>query len=54
MCVGKIALNDYPDVILEKTQLGWIVAGELSSIISQKSEIQCHLITYTTPLEENF
>ena len=53
MCVGQIALNHHPDVILQKTQLWWIVAGELSSTLSRKNDIQCHLIIHTTPLEAN-
>ena len=30
LCVGQIELKNCPDLVLQKTQLGWIVAGEIN------------------------
>lgn len=51
LCVGHIALKNHPDTILQKTQLGWIVTGEIDRVHS-KNNVQCHAIIHLNPLEE--
>lgn len=50
MSVGQIALKNHPNAVLQKTQLGWIVAGEIRNTLS-KQEVQCHLTRHSTPLD---
>ena len=50
LCVGQIELKNHPDAVLQKTQLGWIVAGEINGP-SPSNSIQCHLTMHTTPLD---
>ena len=52
LCVGQISLKNHPHAILQKTQLGWIVAGEISGSPS-KNMVQCHFIRHSTPLDAN-
>ena len=48
--VGQIELKNCPDVVLQKTQLGWIVAGEINDP-SPSNAVQCHLAMHSTPLD---
>lgn len=34
LSVGQISLKNHPDAVLQKTQLGWIVAGEINNSLS--------------------
>ncbi|XP_057333711.1 uncharacterized protein LOC130672924 [Microplitis mediator] len=42
LSVGQIALKNHPNAVLQKTQLGWIVAGEIDNQ-STAQNIVCHL-----------
>ncbi|XP_053597333.1 uncharacterized protein LOC128668417 [Microplitis demolitor] len=42
LSVGQIKLQSHPDAILQKTQLGWVVAGKLSQSF-KKPHLSCHL-----------
>lgn len=50
LCVGQIAFKHHPDAVLQKTQLGWIVAGEIKGNSSNKL-FQSHLVKHSTRLE---
>ena len=50
LCVGQIELKNCPDVVLQKTQLGWIVAGEINDP-PPSNVVQCHLVMHSTPLD---
>ncbi|XP_033218228.1 uncharacterized protein LOC117173695 [Belonocnema kinseyi] len=52
LCVGQITLKNNPEAVLQKTQLGWIVAGEINSSLS-KNHVQCSFVTHSTPLDSN-
>ncbi|XP_053597353.1 uncharacterized protein LOC128668428 [Microplitis demolitor] len=43
LSVGQIKLKYQPEAILQKTQLGWVVAGGLNSSF-KKPNLSCHLI----------
>ncbi|XP_074028336.1 uncharacterized protein [Leptinotarsa decemlineata] len=42
LSIGQISLKNHPNAVLQKTQLGWIIAGELRNQPSSRS-IVCHL-----------
>lgn len=42
LSVGQIALKNNPEAVLQKTQLGWIVAGEFNQS-SHSSSVSCHI-----------
>ncbi|XP_076549204.1 uncharacterized protein LOC143306713 [Osmia lignaria lignaria] len=50
LCVGQISLKNHPEAVLQKTQLGWIVAGEINGS-SSRNAVQCHFTTHSTPLD---
>ncbi|CAK9809183.1 hypothetical protein ANTQUA_LOCUS5922, partial [Anthophora quadrimaculata] len=50
LAVGQISLKNLSDVVLQKTQLGWVVAGEINRY-PLKNEIQCCFITRSTLLD---
>ena len=52
LCVGQIELKNYPEAVLQKTQLGWIVAGEITNP-SPTNEVQCYLAINSTPLDSS-
>ncbi|XP_033214067.1 uncharacterized protein LOC117171123 [Belonocnema kinseyi] len=52
LCVGQIKLKKHAEVVLQKTQLGWIVAGEINGPFPTK-EVQCHLAINSTPLDSS-
>ena len=52
LCLGQIELKNHPDAVLQKTQLGRIVAREINGV-SPSNSIQCHLTMHTTPLDAN-
>ncbi|XP_033221053.1 uncharacterized protein LOC117175454 [Belonocnema kinseyi] len=52
LCVGQIELKNHPNVVLQKTQLGWIVTGEINSP-SPTTKVQCHLAINSTPLDSS-
>ena len=52
LCVGQIELKDHPNTLLQKTQLGWIVAGEINSPFTT-SNVQCNLTMHSAPLDVN-
>ncbi|XP_072403372.1 uncharacterized protein [Diabrotica undecimpunctata] len=41
LSVGQISLKNQPNAVLQKTQLGWIVAGEIKNS-SRLHHISCH------------
>ncbi|XP_057339521.1 uncharacterized protein LOC130677020 [Microplitis mediator] len=43
LSVGQIKLKNHPEAILQKTQLGWVVAGGLNPSF-KKPNLSCHLI----------
>ncbi|XP_053597352.1 uncharacterized protein LOC106694272 [Microplitis demolitor] len=43
LSVGQIKLKNQPEAILQKTQLGWVVAGGLNSSF-KKPNLSCHFI----------
>ncbi|XP_076763724.1 uncharacterized protein LOC143431095 [Xylocopa sonorina] len=51
LCVGQITLKNLSDVVLQKTQLGWIVAGEINGS-SLQTRLQC-FCTSSTPSDAN-
>jgi len=53
LCVGQIRLENQPNAILQKTQLGWIIAGEIDGNVCRKNSLQCHIATHSNLLEEN-
>ncbi|XP_015437138.1 PREDICTED: uncharacterized protein LOC107192408, partial [Dufourea novaeangliae] len=52
LCVGQISVKNHPEIVLQKTQRGWIVAGEIKGS-SSGNAIQCHFTTHSTPLDAN-
>lgn len=50
--VGQIALKNHPDIVLRKTHLGWIVAGEIKGCFL-KNNVQCNVTTHSTALDVN-
>ncbi|XP_033225071.1 uncharacterized protein LOC117178004 [Belonocnema kinseyi] len=52
LCVGQIEFKNHPNVVLQKTQLGWLVAGEINSP-SPTTKVQCHLAINSTPLDSS-
>ena len=45
LITGQIVIHENPDVILQKTLLGWIVAGEVVVKQSTLKPRSCHLVT---------
>ena len=52
LCVGQISLKNHPEAVLQKTHLGWIVAGEINNS-ALKNNLQCHFLTHSTPSDAN-
>ena len=52
LCVGQISLKNHPDAVLQKTHLGWIVAGEINSSLL-RNNFQCHVLRSSAPICEN-
>ena len=52
LCVGQISLEKHPNAVLQKTQFGWIVPGEINGS-PPKDDLQCHLLTHSNPLDAN-
>ncbi|CAD6221707.1 GSCOCG00011626001-RA-CDS [Cotesia congregata] len=48
LVVGQISLKNHPNAILQKTQLGWVVAGEIGAH-SQPSLVSCHFSIHSDP-----
>ena len=46
LCVGKISVEKHPNAVLQKTQFGWIVVGEINGF-PLKRDVQCHFITHS-------
>ena len=53
LCVGQIVVKNHPDLVLQKTHLGWIVAGEFNDPLAISHNLQCHLTIHPSPLESN-
>ncbi|XP_044591939.1 uncharacterized protein LOC123270068 [Cotesia glomerata] len=52
LSIGQISLKNHSNAILQKTQLGWIVAGEVS-LSSQPSRVSCHVSIHSDPPDIN-
>ena len=52
LCVGQISLKNHPEAVLQKTHLGWIVAGAINSSALQNN-LQCHFLTQSTLSDAN-
>ena len=46
LCAGQTQLKNHPKAVLQKTQFGWIISGEINDKISYISSIHCHLVTH--------
>ncbi|XP_033229232.1 uncharacterized protein LOC117180818 [Belonocnema kinseyi] len=53
LCVGQIALKNHPGAILQKTQLGWIIAGEINRFPPSDRNIQCHFSVFANSSDTN-
>ncbi|XP_033231667.1 uncharacterized protein LOC117182671 [Belonocnema kinseyi] len=52
LSVGQIVPRNHPDAVLQKTQLGWIVAGKLYGIpLSKRKIVQCNIMQIQPSLD---
>ncbi|XP_014294925.2 uncharacterized protein LOC106693143 [Microplitis demolitor] len=52
LSVGQILLKNHPEAVLQKTQLGWIVAGEFNQF-PQAASVSCHMAVQSDPPDVN-
>ncbi|XP_058810258.1 uncharacterized protein LOC131675343 [Phymastichus coffea] len=54
LSTGQIVIQEHPDVTLQKTLLGWIIAGEVAVKQSVQRPKLCHLVTLDEKLTRYF